>query len=469
MAIFIRGNINQGDDCFDVQSRGKQCAFNSLLGLLTAYNKPITQWSPATLNSILLQGDKLYLKAVNNHLIHLPPGVVYLSVKDLPKLVIVSCFENEFNFDISCQTEQNIDLPTGAHSIELPVVESGTKLPVVASDKLPIVVSNTKPPIVVSYNEPPVVVSNTELPIVVSETKLPIVAPVNETSNVTTNVTTSNEEVICVIDYKQELQGLVIVNEEIPSHYYKVHIAIANTLPKYKYAFMILEGFMMALIKHMDCLYFIDPHGRNCLGMPDPNGNAVVMQFANMLELGQYLYRLSEALHSNLFEIVPVQFVNNSSTKNVNFAKSVRLLKNKEFQKAKRSMGNDCERQKRLQKMREYINKKRWEESELTRQTRLDGAKLYQNKKLSLETDLEKENQPKRKRLYQSSGDSQKDYLTAFDISQNGGIEEQSWAKANINKFHKSMKYVVSQCTICFEAWPSRSKPKAPYVCSQCS
>jgi hypothetical protein len=33
MAIFIRGNINQGDDCFDVESRG---AFNSLLGLLTA-------------------------------------------------------------------------------------------------------------------------------------------------------------------------------------------------------------------------------------------------------------------------------------------------------------------------------------------------------------------------------------------------------------------------------------------------
>ena len=181
MAIFIRGNINQGDDCFDVQSRGKQCAFNSLLGLLTAYKKPITQWSPATLNSILLQGDKLYLKAVNNHLIRLPPGVVYLSVKDLPKLVIVSCFENEFNFDTSCQTEQNIDLPTGAHSIELPVVESGTELPVVASDKLPIVVSNTKPPIVVSYTEPPVVVSNTELPIVVSETELPIVVPVNVT------------------------------------------------------------------------------------------------------------------------------------------------------------------------------------------------------------------------------------------------------------------------------------------------
>ena len=46
MPIFIRGSINQGDDCFNDQSRGKQCAFNSLLGLLTAYKKPITQWSP---------------------------------------------------------------------------------------------------------------------------------------------------------------------------------------------------------------------------------------------------------------------------------------------------------------------------------------------------------------------------------------------------------------------------------------
>ena len=89
MPIFIKGNINQGDDCFDVDSRGKQCAFNSLLGLLTAYKKPVSQWSATTLNNILLQGNKLYLKAKNSHLIRLPPGVVYLSVSDLPKLVTV--------------------------------------------------------------------------------------------------------------------------------------------------------------------------------------------------------------------------------------------------------------------------------------------------------------------------------------------------------------------------------------------
>ena len=117
-----------------------------------------------------------------------------------------------------------------------------------------------------SDTEPSIVVSDTEPPIVVSETEFPIV--VNRTSNVTTNI----EEVVCVIDYKQELQGLVIFNEEIPSHYPKMHVAIANTFVKYKYAFIILESYMIALIKHIECFYLIDPHGRNVVGMRHSNG-----------------------------------------------------------------------------------------------------------------------------------------------------------------------------------------------------
>ena len=38
-----------------------------------------------------------------------------------------------------------------------------------------------------------------------------------------------------------------------------------------------------------------------------------------------------------------------------------------------------------------------------------------------------------------------------------------------MNKFHKSIQYVVSQRTVCFEAWPLKSKPKTPHVCSRCS
>ncbi len=63
---------------------------------------------------------------------------------------------------------------------------------------------------------------------------------------------------------------------------------------------------------------------------------------------------------------------------------------------------------------------------------------------------------------------SQQEYLETFDITQNGGIEEQCWTKANIKKFHKSMQYIVSKCTVCQEAWPLKSKPTAPYECSRC-
>jgi hypothetical protein len=35
MALFLSSYILQGDDLFSVQSRGKQCAFMSLLALLT--------------------------------------------------------------------------------------------------------------------------------------------------------------------------------------------------------------------------------------------------------------------------------------------------------------------------------------------------------------------------------------------------------------------------------------------------
>ena len=55
-----------------------------------------------------------------------------------------------------------------------------------------------------------------------------------------------------------------------------------------------------------------------------------------------------------------------------------------------------------------------------------------------------------------------------FHNTNNGVIEEQCWAKTSINKFHKSVKYIVSQCTVCQEAWPLKSKPMPPYVCSRC-
>ena len=50
-------------------------------------------------------------------------------------------------------------------------------------------------------------------------------------------------------------------------------------------------------------------------------------------------------------------------------------------------------------------------------------------------------------------------------------IQEQNWAKADIVKFHKSVEYSISQCTICHETWSFKSKPRSAdnYVYSRYS
>ena len=72
---------------------------------------------------------------------------------------------------------------------------------------------------------------------------------------------------------------------EIESHYYNIHTALLNAFfINDSYAILILEGYM-ALIKQTEFFYLIDSHARDLNGMPNPNGTAVVMKFANILEL----------------------------------------------------------------------------------------------------------------------------------------------------------------------------------------
>ena len=85
MALFLS---SYGDELFSVQSRGKQCVFMSLSALLTAQNIPLIDWSKTTfINNVLLQGDKMYLQALNDGFVVLEPGVEFLYVDNLPKLV----------------------------------------------------------------------------------------------------------------------------------------------------------------------------------------------------------------------------------------------------------------------------------------------------------------------------------------------------------------------------------------------
>ena len=52
---------------------------------------PLIDWSKTTFNNVLLQGDKMYLRALNNGLIVLELSIEFLSVDNLPKVVGVSC------------------------------------------------------------------------------------------------------------------------------------------------------------------------------------------------------------------------------------------------------------------------------------------------------------------------------------------------------------------------------------------
>ena len=61
-----------------------------------------------------------------------------------------------------------------------------------------------------------------------------------------------NESEIWFITYGKELQGLVITDREIEFPYYDIYTALLNIFLNDSPAILILEGYMMALLKQMN-------------------------------------------------------------------------------------------------------------------------------------------------------------------------------------------------------------------------
>jgi hypothetical protein len=265
------------------------------------------------------------------------------------------------------------------------------------------------------------------------------------------------------INYGNEVQGLIRNEREASPPFVSLEVGLMNTFAQNKYAIIILEGYMMALIHNVDsAFYLFDPHARNSNGVPCNNGTAVVMKCATLSELEHYLHLLSSELNTNCFEIVSVEFQLLSSS----------------F-KCSPKTNNDVNKQTRVKNNREYQKIKRLQESEDARQTRMENDRVYQKRKLTLEGECQKQTRLEKIRKYkkrkqadvnQPKHVSQHEYLKAFDILKHGCIHEQCWAKQNIAKFHKSNHYFLSQCTVCKEVWPLKSKPKSPteYICLRC-
>ena len=106
MELFLSANIHQGNDLFSVYSRGRQCAFLCLSALLTSRNNPVVVMSKTTLNNVLLQGNSMYLEALNNGLIVPDPSVDLLSINNLPSVAYVTCYTDitdNFSYEL-CQS-----------------------------------------------------------------------------------------------------------------------------------------------------------------------------------------------------------------------------------------------------------------------------------------------------------------------------------------------------------------------------
>jgi hypothetical protein len=252
--LFVAGSIHQGSEWFSDISRGRQCSFMSFSALLFAQTSPIEQWTAFNVDQILAEGDRLYLDAFESGSI---PDTETLSLDYLPR---------------------EIRWPLDANSMQIYTRQT--------NDSLIWAESKTNDLPAWADVESLIRVINSDLPVVDQNSR--------------------NNTPLWLVNYKEFYQGRTnsaFDEDENHSLYYTLRSALMNAFSSNTYAFIILEGYIMALIKNnrTDCIYLFDSHSRNVCGMPDPNGAAVVMKFANIFMLEQHLYSLSYELNSQFF------------------------------------------------------------------------------------------------------------------------------------------------------------------------
>ena len=170
-----------------------------------------------------------------------------------------------------------IYLPNQARStVKLPAIEvtEQNESPIEVT-KLPSEANNSRQSPVeanTSLNKSPITMTNTDL-----------VEPVEAQIN-------ANDNPLWSVEYKEFYQGRVNCDEkENECPYLPLHSALMNAFNDNNLAFIILEGYIIALINTVDCISVFDSHAQNNFGMSDPNGTAVVMKCDDVSQLEQYL------------------------------------------------------------------------------------------------------------------------------------------------------------------------------------
>ncbi len=314
------------------------------------------------------------------------------------------------------------------------------------------------------------------------------------------------------LQYGDPLSGdLFMETTTVPYYSFKnaLNTIFGDTQLNYQHCLLTINCNTVAIFKSAEGQFKIfDSHSRDLYGMPHPFGKSILVSVEGITNLAIYFQNIVPRSNVTLFEIkgVTVHITNSEITHS---EQQTRLEKAREYEEAKRATETEPEKQTRLEKARENKRAKQATETEAKKQTRLEKAREYKRAKQATETEAEKQTRLENDRKYQAKkracesylattnvykrkkhSDSshvhnssspeqtsttkitnQQDYLKEFDINKNGHIYEQSWAKSNMNKFHKSVEFFISHCTICKEAWPLKSKPRSPdsYICSRCS
>ena len=315
---------------------------------------------------------------------------------------------------------------------------------------------------------------------------------INKSTNKTFLLLTDVPEMLSVSDkiyylqYSDSYAGdLFRTTNNLP--YYSLENALnslfLNSELNYQHCLLTIDCNTVAIFKTTEGNFKIfDSHSRDSYGIPHPFGKCVLVFVEGINKLVIYLQNTLPPGNVTPFELkgVTVQLTNSEVTQKGTLTcvtsgeittesqKQIRLENHRKYNKTKRAMETETEKQSRLENARKSKKRKQALETENEKQTRLENTrKSKKRKQAEQEIAIEKQHQ-------QSSTNkitNQQNYLKEFDIKKNGSIPEQSWAKSNINKFHKSVEFAISQCTVCQEAWPLKSVPRSSdtYVCLQCS
>ncbi|CAH3156372.1 unnamed protein product [Porites lobata] len=150
--------------------------------------------------------------------------------------------------------------------------------------------------------------------------------------------------------------------------------------------------------------------------------------------------------------------------------KQCRHLKHRNYLKRVKYTETANERASRLADKRATYKKNMCEETPEKRKERLANKRDSYRKRMSEETAKKRKERLENKRASYRNEKSE-----TISDGQNKScanpIHEQKQAQNNMNIFHKSNEFSVSQCTVCFEAWPLKSNPRRAnhYQCQRCT